>query len=248
MRTSWHAACWGRVMKRTAAASVLLSHEASLADLRKRADFEGAASLDAHELVALLIGSPTDSGVATRLAAQLLVDWGGLGGLVSLRPSALVRPGLGAVAASRLAAALAVAQRLRLEPTRLPLSSSLDAAGVAAWACPRLGRLAHEEVWVLCVDGRSVLRSSFQVGRGGIHGCSLLPRDVLGPVVRQSASGFVLVHNHPSGDPTPSFEDLELTRSLRQAAYLVGSPLLDHVIVAGSRHTSLSALQSWGGD
>jgi DNA repair protein RadC len=100
------------------------------------------------------------------------------------------------------------------------------------WASPRLASLLHEEVWVLCVDAQSVLKSTWHVGRGGIHGCGLLARDILTPVVRDAASAFVLVHNHPSGDPSPSFEDKTLTEALQRAAESVGVPLLDHVVVA----------------
>jgi DNA repair protein RadC len=77
------------------------------------------------------------------------------------------------------------------------------------------------------------------VGRGGLAGCSLLPRDVLGPLLREGASAFVLVHNHPSGDPEPSTLDLDMTRELELLAVRLGVPLLDHLIVARGRFTSL---------
>jgi DNA repair protein RadC len=94
----------------------------------------------------------------------------------------------------------------------------------------------------LCVDAKSVLSATFQVARGGVHGCALLTRDVLTPVVRQGAAGFVLVHNHPSGDPTPSREDIELTSHLSRAAQTISVPLLDHVVVARDGATSLFEL------
>ena len=225
-----------------AGAAALSGSEVSLDELRRLVDFAGPESLTDSQLVALLTSRSLADAPALQTSARLLEELGGLRGISRLRPSALIRPGLGQLQAGRLHVALELGRRLVLEPTRLPLERPLDPELVARWACPRLGSLPHEEVWVLCVDGRSILRSSWLVGRGGIHGCSLLPRDVLGPVCRESASGFVLVHNHPSGDPSPSPEDIDLTRALRAASVLVGSPLLDHVIVAGLRHTSLASL------
>lgn len=211
--------------------------------LQRIIEFEGASALGDVELLAVLLGPGDGGSTAIELAARLLEESGGLSGLIDRRSKSLSRLGIDAEQAARLVCAIELAERLRIAPTRIPAARPLDVALVAGWACPKLGPLRHEEVWVLCVDGRSALRSSFRVGRGGIHGCSLLPRDILGPVIREAASGFVLVHNHPSGDPNPSAEDIELTRAVSRAAALLGSPLLDHVVVAGSRHKSLLDLQ-----
>ena len=92
--------------------------------------------------------------------------------------------------------------------------------------------LDHEQMWLLALDGRSGLRGIRCVSRGGAHGCAIHARDVLCAALRQGASGFILVHNHPSGDPQPSAADLALTRRLDGAAAVVGIPLIDHVIIA----------------
>jgi DNA repair protein RadC len=110
---------------------------------------------------------------------------------------------------------------------------------VAAWARPRLAWLDHEEVWLLALDGRNGLKSAQRIAQGGLHGCALTPRDVLRPAVRDGASAFVLVHNHPSGDPAPSPEDVEMTRAVAIAADVVGVPLLDHVVIARGGAESL---------
>jgi DNA repair protein RadC len=105
---------------------------------------------------------------------------------------------------------------------------------------PEIGALAHEEMWVVCLDGRNRVRASRRVAQGGLHGCAVLPRDVLRVAVHEAASAIVLVHNHPSDDPTPSAEDLVMTRRAAEAAAIVGVPLVDHVIVAPSgRYTSM---------
>lgn len=215
------------------------SLDPQLDQLRQRIDFEGAAALSEAELLALLLGRGSEGLSVLELASRLLVQSGGLRGLHRKRAGSLLEWGLDLLPASRLAAALELGHRLAQEPSRIPERRLWSAEQVAFWALPRLGHLEHEEVWVLCVGSGGKLRSSWQVGRGGIHGCSLLPRDILGPVLREAASGFVLVHNHPSGDPSPSSEDVKLTRAVREVASLLGTPLLDHVVVAGGNFCSL---------
>ncbi|HEY1535151.1 MAG TPA: JAB domain-containing protein, partial [Polyangiaceae bacterium] len=90
------------------------------------------------------------------------------------------------------------------------------------------------------LDGKYGLKSARRIAQGGLHGCALLTRDVLSPALRDGASAIVLVHNHPSGDPTPSPEDIAMTRAVRVAGELVGIPLIDHVVVSRSGACSLS--------
>jgi len=141
--------------------------------------------------------------------------------------------------AKRLAAAIELGRRCveaaALEPeTKLP-----DGDAVVAWARPRLAGLDHEELWVLCLDGRHGLREAVKIAQGGVHGLHVTARDPVRAALREAASAFVLVHNHPSGDPTPSEEDLSYTTAVLKAAAACGTPLLDHVIVARSRHKSM---------
>jgi DNA repair protein RadC len=105
---------------------------------------------------------------------------------------------------------------------------------VRGWAT-----LDHEELWLLLLDGRNGLRAARRVASGGIHGLHVSVRDVLRIALREAASAFILVHNHPSGDPTPSGEDQTFTAAVTEGANLVGCPLLDHVIVARQRASSM---------
>jgi DNA repair protein RadC len=166
---------------------------------------------------------------------------GGLVGLARATPRGLRSvTSLCAADATRVCAAFELGRRAvaQVEEKRAG-AAPMSAEAVARWARPRLVHLDHEEVWVLCLDGRSSLLCARQVGRGGVHGCALLARDVLVPIVREAASAFVLVHNHPSGDPTPSREDLDMTRALAAAADLLCVPLLDHVVVARGGYRSM---------
>jgi DNA repair protein RadC len=147
--------------------------------------------------------------------------------------------GVGPVKASRISAGFELGRRLLLRSSGAPRQNLASSSEVARWARFRLSSLDHEQVWVLALDGRNGLRAARRIAEGGLHGCSVEPRDVLRAVVREAASAFVLVHNHPSGDSTPSEEDIELTNMVARAASVLGTPLVDHVIVAGGGHTSL---------
>ncbi len=133
--------------------------------------------------------------------------------------------------ARAVAAAFELARRVERARARLP-DRLTSAEAVARWATARIGALTHEELWMLALDGRGNLRSVRNIARGGLHGASVRAADPLRAALRADASAFVLVHNHPSGDPTPSREDVALTARVAAAARIVGVPLLDHVVVA----------------
>jgi DNA repair protein RadC len=209
-------------------------------DFRERALAGDVGRLSEAELVALVLGTGSPGETVTELAHELLEAAGGLEGLSRSAPHGLAaRRGLGPAKATRLVAALELGRRATLSALvhRYPVLATFDE--VVGWARPRLAGLDHEEVWLLCVDGRNGLKSARRVAQGGLHGCALTTRDVLGPALRDAASAILLVHNHPSGDPRASAEDIGMTRALATACEIVGLPLLDHVIVARGGATSL---------
>jgi DNA repair protein RadC len=207
---------------------------------RERGISDGFDTLADSELVAVLLGTGEKGRPVLRVAADLLEQSAGIVGLARMGPHALAEvAGVGLAKAARIGAGFELGRRALMRAVasaRPNLSSSAD---VARWARLRLSALDHEQVWVLALDGRNGLRAARRVAEGGLHGCSLDPRDVLRAVVREAASAFVLVHNHPSGDPTPSEEDIQLTNMVARAASVLGTPLVDHVIVAGEGHASL---------
>jgi DNA repair protein RadC len=113
-----------------------------------------------------------------------------------------------------------------------------DSAAVARWA-KDLTTLDHEETWVLALNKRHVLKAAKRVAVGGLDIGFIDTRTVLKSVLHEGAAAFVLVHNHPSGDPSPSEHDISTTRKLANASYIAGPPLLDHVIIASGGYTSL---------
>lgn len=190
----------------------------------------GPESLSTLDLLAILLGTGS-RGQSARQLALLLLGEGGLCSSCFRDPAQLrARLGMGDAKAARVLAALELGVRAaRQRCDRSQLASIED---VARWAGPRLGQLEHEELWLLCLDAKNGLKAEVEVARGGALGCSLTPADVLRPAVRNGASAVVLVHNHPSGDPTPSRDDILMTRTLARACRIVGVPLLDHVVVA----------------
>lgn len=200
---------------------------------------EGATD---HELLALVLGAGPREQRALRVARELLDDACGIEGLARVSPRRLARaPGLGVAKALRVVAALELGRRAS-ERASLPKAVLSGAHDVARHFSVRLGGLVHEEMWVLSLDGRNRLRAQRRAAKGGLHGCSVSARDLLRIALEDGASGFVIVHNHPSGDPAPSLEDVTMTHVVAAAAAVVGVPLLDHVIVTASRHASLAEL------
>jgi len=112
------------------------------------------------------------------------------------------------------------------------IGSSEDLARIAR---SELGHLPHEEVVAIGMNGRNEPIGVVKVSQGGISGSAMTPADVIRPLVAMGASAFVLAHNHPSGDPTPSQNDVIMTQELKKAAACVGISFLDHLIIASVR-------------
>jgi DNA repair protein RadC len=200
--------------------------------LRERALERGVEDLGDEELIALLVERGTAAEPLLERVTRLMREAGGLSGLCSRGVGGIAYElGLGLACGARVAAAIELgvrAQRLSV-PAGLPARSAHD---VERWARSRLASLAHEELWALLLDTRNRVVATRMLARGGLHACALTARDVLRPVVREASSAFVLVHNHPGGDPSPSREDVSFTRNVQRAAHALGVALVDHVVVA----------------
>lgn len=106
----------------------------------------------------------------------------------------------------------------------------------------RLGTLVNETMVVLVLDGQNHIMAMSEISRGGLHGCSVMPRDCFRLACAIGGSGIILAHNHPSGNPTPSGEDVTFTRAIAKAGEVIGIPLVDHVVIAGTQHASMCDL------
>ncbi len=201
----------------------------------------GASALAAPELLAILIGTGDGTDDAATIARRLLAEAGGtLRRLAARPPAELLRtPGIGPAKAARLLAAFELAVRLDREgrPTAPRISSPADVIGVVG---PALRDLAVEEFRLLALDTRSRLLREVTITRGLLDSSLVHPREVFRAAIAEAAAGIILVHNHPSGDPTPSAEDRAVTRQLVAAGQLLDLPVYDHVIIAGDRFVSFA--------
>jgi DNA repair protein RadC len=201
----------------------------------------GACTLSDAELLAVLLGVGHASTGESALdqARTLLARLGSLRRLerATARQLRLVC-GVGAAAAARLQAAVELGRRLASKPLRAGdvLRSSRD---VDRHYRGRLAGLLTETFHVVLLDTRNRILGDVKISEGTLSSTIVHPREVFRPGIEEGAAALILVHNHPSGDPAPSAEDLAITRRLRDAGELVGIKVLDHVIVAASGYTSL---------
>ena len=225
-------------MEERARAEVASSHPGT----RERLLLAGARALSDVELLALVLdaGSGTDEGLA--LAGCVLRAAGALAGLDRLDRAALGR--LWPRRAALLRAALELGRRAAAEP--LPPGAPVrDAAAVFGHFRGRLPQLEREVFYVLLLDGKNRVQGEVQVSEGSLTAALVHPREVFAPAIRAAAAALVLVHNHPSGDPTPSAEDCAITQRLRQVGELVGIRVLDHVVIGRGRWASMAEGERW---
>ncbi len=191
----------------------------------------GTAALTDRELLALLLGSGLPGLDVIELAAVLIEDSGGLSKLAQASPHTMRRlPGVGSAKAACVAAAFELGRRAMApdERERQRISGSRAVAEVAA---PYLRGLRRERVVVVVCGKSGGLLRVVPLAEGGTDHGFVPVRDVLEHVLAAGGARFAIAHNHPSGSPEPSDEDLAVTARLRQAADLVGLRFLDHVIV-----------------
>ncbi len=202
----------------------------------------GPAALTSTELIAILLGTGALRRGPAEVAAGLLERGGGSLRQLAARPGAelTLSPGVGPAKAARLLAAFELASRL-LQEQRPAQPRLRDPADVAALLGPRLRDLQVEEFHVLALDSQSRVRRDVLVTRGLLNSALVHPREVFRAAIAEAAAGIIVVHNHPSGDPTPSPEDQAVTRQLVEAGKLLDLPVYDHVIVAGDRWLSFVA-------
>ena len=202
----------------------------------------GPAALTTVELLAILLGTGTGGRTALDLAADLLEVGAGSLRRVAMRPRAelLQIEGIGPGKGARLLAAFEVGARLAGED-RPAAPRIREPEDVARLFQPRLRDLQVEEFHLLALDSQSQVLRQVLVTRGLLNSSLVHPREVFRAAIAEAAAGIIVVHNHPSGDPTPSTEDRTITRQLAEAGRLLDLPLYDHVVIAGDRFVSFAA-------
>ena len=208
---------------------------------RERLHSLGAASLTAAELLAVLLGTGGPDADALTLAQRLLGEAGGSLRRLHARPAAELtrQPGIGPGKSARLLAAFELAVRLGREER--PVSTRIrEPEDVVRHVGPRVRDLAVEEFHLLALDSQSQVLRTMLITRGILNSSLVHPREVFRAAIAEAAAGIIVVHNHPSGDPTPSADDRDVTRQLVEAGRVLDLPVYDHVIVGGERYVSFA--------
>jgi DNA repair protein RadC len=201
----------------------------------------GPAALTTAELLAILLGTGGAAAGVLELAGRVLEIGEGSLRRLAQRPSAelLRAQGVGPTKAARLLAAFELGARIAREE-RPPVSRIREPEDVARLFQGRLRDLQVEEFHLLALDSQSQVLREVLVTRGLLNSSLVHPREVFRAAIAEAAAGIIVVHNHPSGDPTPSAEDRAVTQQLVAAGRLLDLPLYDHVIIAGDRFVSFA--------
>ncbi|SEI87027.1 DNA repair protein RadC [Sphingobium sp. AP50] len=211
------------------------------ARLRQKLAETGGVGLHDHELIEYLLALAIPRRDTKPLAKELLRSFGGIGGLMSADWQAIARvPGMGdtSVAAIKIVQATAL-RLLRNEVAARPVLASWQA--LLDYLRADMAYLGVERVRVLHLNSRNMLIRDDHMGVGSIDQAAIYVREVIKRAMELGSAALILVHNHPSGDPSPSRQDIDITRQIIDAGKRLGIAVHDHIIIAASGHSSLRA-------
>ncbi len=199
----------------------------------------GASALGDNELVAIVLGNGQAHASALDLANHLLESVGGIDGLARAREDDLMRvSGIGAARSAQVRAAVELGRRTLTRAGRQRVQITAPRV-VAELLLPLYGDRAVEQFGVVLLDTKHRVLRTTVVTIGTLDASIVHPRDIFREAIAAGAAAIVVFHNHPSGDPEPSDEDVILTHRLVAAGVLMGIDVLDHVILAGVRYHSM---------
>jgi DNA repair protein RadC len=218
---------------------VALKHWARADRPREKLLDQGGAGLSAVELLAVLLRTGTEGETVLDQSRAVLEACGNsLHGLAGLGLPDLCRiRGIGPAKAAQLLALVEIAKRFG-EEEFAPGSPFKGSHDVYAHFRERLAHERHEHFYAVLLDNKNRKLKDIRISQGSLTASIVHPRDVYLPVIRESAAAVIFVHNHPSGDPTPSPEDIDITRRLRQVGELVGVRVLDHLVIGRGGYVS----------
>lgn len=208
---------------------------------REKLMMHGASTLSEAELIAILIRTGTGKATAVDLAKTLLKDFKSLGKLASRQFQELRQyKGLGDTKSVTLVAAFELGRRA---------ASHQQSANKAQICSPEDVVRRYQSTWrdtqqeifmVLLLDSANHLLNEVEITRGILNSSLVHPREVFKHAIIEPAASIILLHNHPSGNPEPSTEDIQITRQIVEAGKIIGIPIHDHIIIAGEKYTSFA--------
>lgn len=207
---------------------------------RERLLQQGSQALTEAELLGILLGKGTRKKTAIDLARELLDQQESLQKLFSRSPSELMKiKGIGPAKAATLSAAFELVRRIQSQ-SHISKASFKRSSDVANHFLPLMRDLRKEVFKVLLLNRANRLIKEVTISEGTLEASIVHPRDVFHEALLELATGIILIHNHPSGNPSPSEEDLRMTKQLIEAGRLLGIKVYDHIILAGESYRSLA--------
>jgi len=207
---------------------------------RERLLQQGPQLLSEAELLGILIGKGTKNKTAIDLARELLDQYESLENLFSRSPSELMKiKGIGSAKAATLSAAFQLVRRIQAKKTT-SRSTFKRSSDVRDHYLPLMKDLRKEVFRVLLLSRANRLIKEVTISEGTLDASIVHPRDVFREALLESAAGIILLHNHPSGNPAPSEEDIRITKQLVEAGRVMGIKVYDHIILAGEDYRSLA--------
>jgi DNA repair protein RadC len=206
---------------------------------RERLEKLGAHALTNAELIAILLRVGVRGENVVQVGQRLLQKFGGISGLHRTPFEELCQErGMGKAKTAQLKAAIELGRRLALEsPEERPtITSPADAAALVSY---EMAALEQEHLRVFLLDTRNRVLDIVEVYKGSVNSAQVHVGEVFKAAIRRNAAAIIIVHNHPSGDPTPSPDDLAVTRAVAQAGKLLSIDVLDHLIIGQGRWVSL---------
>jgi DNA repair protein RadC len=234
-------------MTETAPAAIRPEYRPTIRELpaeerpRERLREHGPAALSNGELLAILLRSGSARENVLAQAGRLLTTWNGLAGLARVSFAELCAAhGVGEAKACQIKAALELGRRLAaaLPEERPEVTRPDDVAGLLL---TEMSLLEQESLRVVLLNTKNRVLGIREVYRGNVSSAQVRPAEVFRDAVRENCTALIVVHNHPSGDPTPSPDDVAVTHDLIAAGRLLDIELLDHLVIGGGRFVSLKA-------
>lgn len=209
---------------------------------RERLEKQGAGVLNNAELLAILLRVGMKGLNAVQVGQRLLYYFHGLTGLQRATFKELCDvDGVGPAKAAQIKAAIEFGRRLAVQTPgdRIMINNPQDVADQVQY---QMAGLDQEELWVLMLDSRNCLVRTQHLYKGSLNASSVRLAEVYRAGIRDNAAALIIVHNHPSGDPSPSPEDVHLTRMLIDAGKMLELPVLDHIVVGARQIVSIKSL------
>lgn len=207
---------------------------------RERLVNNGPENLSDAQLLAIILrlGNKTDKKSAVDIGRELLLKFGNFRSLdqLSINELCSIR-GIGVAKAAQVKAALEIGKRMSSQygEIRKQFKSSQS---VVDYYIPLMRNLKREIFKIILLDSKNKILKDIIISQGSLTSSLVHPREVLNPAIKESAASIILIHNHPSGDPTPSKNDIEITQRIKEACSIVGIKVLDHIIIGEKSHFS----------